>query len=169
MKMVVLALAMLQSFSASATSLRLAPKTATGTQITAVPALNENANVAVTTIDQENGEIVVQLFNDMCGQLLPVEPGVMRCMAAAQLVKEYSAPIISQTTGACGETVIKASIDARPVDGALNEITVTDNSTLICDIFPPAPTVIDVHSEFVSRMQHTTIVRDISIQAGPLK
>jgi hypothetical protein len=47
-------------------------------------------------------------------------------------------PIVEVVKGSCGETIYVARRDARPVDGLYREVIVTDNSTMLCEIYLPA-------------------------------
>lgn len=169
MKLAIIALTLLQSFSALATSPMLVSQTAQGTSISATPALTSKVDFSVITVDYAKNEVVVELYNDICGSRLPLPPGTFRCMAMPIVVNEYRAPIQSIGTDVCGATVIKASRDARPVDGALTEITVTDFSTLVCRYLPEAQTTVEIHEEIHPMTGTGPIVQDLKILATQLQ
>ena len=168
MKFAVLALTLLQSFFLFSTSPLLTSEIANGNVVSATPALTSKVDFATIIVDYERNNVEVQLFDDICGSMLPVDPNVIRCRAMPIMKYRFKAPIKSIENDVCGATVIKASLDQRPVDGALTEITLVDNRSLICRILTEAPTVVEVHRAIVPMTTGIETTQDIKIHAQTL-
>lgn len=90
----------------------------------------QSKEVAIVETDSRTKKIKVSFYNDICGQFSDFSGH--RCMAAASLLRSYELTYKS-SKDACGSKVYTAREDKRPVDGALVEITFTDNSLRRCD------------------------------------
>lgn len=69
----------------------------------------------------------------------------------------YSAELVDIKIESCGVISYKALTDARPVDGGLIDIVVTDNSKSLCDVAYPFLTEVVLKTAFVERSQGTDV------------
>lgn len=151
MKSLLLALALVFSVNAHATSL------APGFTLT-LPKVIENGEktglTAVVFVDLVKNEIEVQLFNDRCGQLVPKAPGQFSCLAAATLVESHIVPIVGTRTS-CGSVYYIGADDQTPVDGLKVDIEVADHRSRTC---------MDVVAQYSAATLRTEAVRIQSVR-----
>ncbi|MGE0633588.1 MAG: hypothetical protein AB7O96_14340 [Pseudobdellovibrionaceae bacterium] len=88
-------------------------------------------HIALAKVDFLQYTIEIQILNDPCGQYAPAEVGVIRCMAAAQLVYEFTVPL-QKSEKSCGSVYYSGTSDMMPVDGPKTEIVVADHSERMC-------------------------------------
>lgn len=151
MKSLLFALALFVSVSAQATSLNpgftlTLPKVVEQGKVTGLV-----ARVAVSHI---TNEIRVQLFDDRCGQLTPKKPGTITCKMAAQLVEEYTVPVV-ETRTQCGSVYYIGSKDETPFDGLKVDIKVADHSKRTC---------MDVVAQYSSATLRTEALRTRTVR-----
>jgi hypothetical protein len=91
--------------------------------------------VATASVQSQTNEIVVEVFEDICGEFAPPQPGLMRCMAAARAITTLRVPL-KAIENSCGSMVYSGEKDDTPVDGTRTEIRVTDHSKRICMDMP---------------------------------
>lgn len=92
----------------------------------------------------------------------------MICIALVPPPMIIQLPIISVNKDGCGSKVIIAKKDMRPVDGALNELEIMDNSHRICRDLR-APTEITHLSSFFNRINGFTETNESHFYANRLE
>jgi hypothetical protein len=129
MKSIFLALALMFTVQANATSLY----PGRSLTLTDVKLDGEETNLtAVINLDFVQNTMQVDLFEDPCGQLRPVVPGMMRCMAAAVLQESHTVPLVKATTS-CGSKIFLGEEDQTPVDGLKVSVQLADHAARICN------------------------------------
>lgn len=98
----------------------------------------------------------------------PVCPTGMFCPQVL-VTHAITLPITEQYVGDCGSNVYVALKDARPVDGALEKIVVTDYTSNKCPHFIALPeTGITLETSFFDRMNGKEVSTHSSFEAGKL-
>lgn len=77
-------------------------------------------------------------------------------------------PLTEVKRDGCGVVVYTAQKDKRPVDGALTEIIVRDNSRSVCEIIYPAMTTLEYNVRFYNRMTRDEVVQNSYLTAEKL-
>jgi hypothetical protein len=129
MKLLALAIALFTSFSAQARSIE-AVRTET-LQVVKVDG-QDTRFVGRLTLSYVDQKMTLEIYDDVCGQFAPAQPGIMRCMAAARIVESFEVPM-QKHDQSCGSVIFSGVRDLRPVDGARTEIRVTNNATRLCE------------------------------------
>ena len=107
---------------------------------------------AKVTLDTAKNSLILTLEVDNC------PPGAM-CIARIIEEHKFEAPVIKTTTGACGEVVVKAMRDDRPVDGSLVEISLVDNTSMTCETLAPLKmTTVNFKSKYFDRRTGKEVV-----------
>jgi hypothetical protein len=118
------------------------------------------------------GVVAINRTNNTAGLSVyyaPVCPIGQVCTLSLELVlNTYELPIISQKNGPCGEWITIASKDARPVDGVLETITITDNKYNKCKTFIQLPSVQVEYYEagYFRRLQDNKISEKRAVMTG---
>lgn len=76
-------------------------------------------------VDFTNGTVTLSLDITTCNRTTPCPP--------SRTISSVTLPLVSSRLDGCGSHVYIARKDARPVDGVLREITVTDHTGRICE------------------------------------
>lgn len=96
-------------------------------------------------------------------------PAGMFC-AAVLVPHVITLPLKSQTTDQCGNTTFIAKRDMRPVDGALEQIAVTDHTDNKCPTFVALPaTGITYETSIYDRINGAQVSTYSNFEAGKLK
>ncbi|MEQ1876592.1 MAG: hypothetical protein ABL958_08095 [Bdellovibrionia bacterium] len=97
-------------------------------------------------------------------------PGQMNCLAIApDLVVEL--PIVSVRKDGCGSSIIVARRNAMPVDGALEQLTISDHRTMTCKTFValPGATEVELKTQFYNRMTGGLITKESYLAGEALR
>ncbi len=100
------------------------------------------AEISAAHFDQEfkTGSLIVNYDEKMVTLVLNREFHCSQDLACAEVMpapKVVQLPITSVESGNCGATVIQAQDDARNRDGIFQQISVIDNTTMVCRILLP--------------------------------
>jgi hypothetical protein len=98
---------------------------------------------------------------------MPCEPN-MFCAAVMEST-EIKIGLVEVVKDGCGVVTYTGRQDKRPVDGAMTEIIVRDNSNSICEILYPAMTTIELNYSFYNRLTGQEIVQNSFLRAQQLK
>lgn len=75
-------------------------------------------------------------------------PAGAMCAMVMPMAIEFEVPLQSIERGGCQEVIYKGAHNMMPVDGALTEITVTDNRNNMCESFAIIPlTEVQLHTQ----------------------
>lgn len=130
MRSILLITALVFGLSAQAESLQPLPYEVL-TQVL-IDGENQGQHTALLTIDENEKEIQLEIYGDMCGQLVPSKPDEIKCMAAAVHVQTLTVPMLETFVDACGSRHSIGEKDGTPYDGLHNIIKVTDHSERKC-------------------------------------
>ncbi|MGE0614541.1 MAG: hypothetical protein AB7P04_02785 [Bacteriovoracia bacterium] len=109
-------------------------------------------NHGAVTVNYSNREVTLTLT-----QTPKCEPGAV-CPLGFAVKLSQKLELVEVETGACGEKIVTARMDKRPVDGLLKEITVTDNRDNRCrHLVPPVEVRYETESLRGFRTESTMI------------
>jgi hypothetical protein len=92
-------------------------------------------------------------------------PGRM-CAMVMPAPLNIDLPLVSAEQGSCGERIYVAQRDSRPVDGALQTITVTDHSRSTCELVLNANTTVAYDVESLRGDAHTLSMTATKLSRG---
>lgn len=127
------------------------------------------ADTTLANRDIQGGNIAIDFFDKQITLSLQPAwhcPAGAMCAMVMPAAVEYTLPVVETKIGSCQERIYIARHDARPVDGALTQITVVDNSTNFCEYFAAIPTTeVTLEISFIERT-HGQELRQVHKMTG---
>lgn len=135
-------------------------------------AMNIDDNSYLKNMRIHGGKVEVKQLRKEIVLTLNVAPDCQAGMVCPAVLNEHviTLPLVGQKYDGCGNTTYIAKRDMRPVDGALELLSVTDHTDNKCPTFAPLPeTGITYETSVYDRINGGEVSTYSSFEAGKLK
>ncbi|MFT6070707.1 MAG: hypothetical protein ACJAT2_001330 [Bacteriovoracaceae bacterium] len=169
MKNLIILMALLSTFTVSARSIHPLTYVLTA-ELT--EAMNIDDNSYLKNMRIHGGSVQVKQLRREIVLTLNVAPDCQAGMVCPAVLTDHviTLPLVSQKYDECGNTTYIAKKDLRPVDGAMELLSVTDHTDNKCPTFVALPeTGVTFQTSFYDRINGGEVSTYSSFEAGKLK